>query len=167
MRDLVDDGLANLGAHVFFTGAHLADRLLVERDPVGHDAVVVGDAPAGEGYALVESEEIAPARFVLDDDGDVVHTRRERLRERRDGFSRELFESLIRNLEHVGSVPARPTTSNASDEPSIPGHAINSLSQQIGVTVVACVLFDHVEVDPANVACSLRVVSTTWDDFIE
>lgn len=52
---------------------------------------------------------------------------------------------------------------------SCPGGPVDRLADEVGVAVVAGVLLDHVEVDPAHVDshCRGRVLPMEGDDFIE
>jgi hypothetical protein len=50
---------------------------------------------------------------------------------------------------------------------SVTGDAINPLPDEVGVAVVARVLLDHVQVDPADVPGALRVVTVAGHDVIK
>src|SRR5215510_8366801 len=57
--------------------------------------------------------------------------------------------------------PAMPTWA------SVTGYAVDPLPDEVGVAVVACVLLDHVQVDPANVEGALWVVAVAGHDIIK
>jgi hypothetical protein len=65
---LVDDGPSDLLDDLGVGGAHRADGLPVDRDPVGQGAGVV-PRTAGQGHSLVEPEQTRGARVVLHRDG--------------------------------------------------------------------------------------------------
>src|SRR5215471_12030863 len=50
---------------------------------------------------------------------------------------------------------------------SVTGDAVDPLPDEVGVAIVACVLLDHVQVDPANVECALSVVAMPRHDIIK
>jgi len=50
---------------------------------------------------------------------------------------------------------------------SVTGDAVDPLPNKVGVTVVARVLLDHVQVDPADVPGALRVITVAGHDIIK
>src|SRR5262245_59272265 len=83
VADLVNEGLADRDDQVVLVRARVLNRPLEERDLVG-EAVAIGPLALGDWRALVESQQrigrldpdlaqLLRVRFVLDDDGDVLH----------------------------------------------------------------------------------------------
>src|SRR5512132_3833788 len=76
---------------------------------------------------------------------------------RLDGCGREIRPGRHRG----GSVPTMPS------RVSITGDAVDPLPDEVGVAVVARVLLDHVQVDPADVPGALRVITVAGHDIIK
>ena len=72
VRDLMDDGTADLVRDLLLGLADDADRLAIDGDPVGEDARIIR-CTAGQGDALVKSGQAWRARVVLDGHRDVAH----------------------------------------------------------------------------------------------
>src|SRR5262249_11295213 len=64
-------------------------------------------------------------------------------------------------LQRLGPTPTMPTCASGT------GNAVDPLPDEVGVAVVARVLLDHVQVDPADVAGALRVLTVAGHDVIE
>ncbi len=77
MSHLMEDGLSNLRAYLFFIRAHPTDRGLVEGDAIRHHAAITLHSALRERNPLIETEEVATRRLVFDDDRDIVNSRGE------------------------------------------------------------------------------------------
>src|SRR6266568_10242 len=106
VRDLVDDGAAHLVGDLVLGAADRADLAAVDDDPVGQDPGVLG-GPAGQRDALVEAEQAARARAVLDGDRDVAHHRAKLLRQSIQRRGYHLFEAFRLDHNHVPIVQRR------------------------------------------------------------
>src|SRR6266571_868489 len=106
VRDLVDDGAAHLVGDLILGAADRADLAAVDDDPVGQDPGVLG-GPAGQRDALVEAEQAARARAVLDGDRDVAHHRAKLLRQSIQRRGYHLFEAFRLDHNHVPIVQRR------------------------------------------------------------
>jgi hypothetical protein len=97
--DLVDDGSADLVGDLSFGAADGADRLAVDGDAVGQDSRVLRRA-TGERDALVEAEQAARPRVVLDRHRDVAHQPAEFGRQPVQRLGDHLFETAGLDLDH-------------------------------------------------------------------
>jgi hypothetical protein len=100
VRDLVDDGAAHLVGHLLLGVADRADRQAVDDDPVREDPGVLGGAP-GQRHALVQAEQAARPRTVLDGDRDIAHHRAELLRQSVERHHYHFFEAFRLDLDHT------------------------------------------------------------------
>src|SRR5262249_32165905 len=113
VRDLVDDGAAHLVGHLLLGIADRADRQAVDGDPVREDAGVLSGA-AGQRHALVQAEQAAGPRAVLDGDRDIAHHRAELLRQSVECRYYHFFEELRLDLDHTSIVQRRRALTEAA-----------------------------------------------------
>ena len=106
MGHLVDHRHSDLLDDLGLARGHAADRQPVDRDAIRHrqraGGVSVHVVAARERHALVEPEQVAGARVVLDEDGHVVHEAPEALGDAVERLGDELFEALRLDLDHGG-----------------------------------------------------------------
>jgi TDG/mug DNA glycosylase family protein len=112
MADFVDHRTPDLLHDFGLSLANRADGSPVDGDPVWQDAAVAG-SPAGQRDALVEAEQAARARAVLDEDGHVFHQVSEFRRQRVERGADHLLERLRIDGDHPTIVCQSPVLTGA------------------------------------------------------
>src|SRR5215831_12052200 len=62
---------------------------------------------------------------------------------------------------------AAAASAAAQTGPLVPGHAVDALAEQVGVAVVAGVLLNHVDVDPAEVPHPFGMVAVAGNHMVQ
>jgi hypothetical protein len=118
VRDLVDDGTADLVGDLLLGMALRADRLVVDGDAIGQHARVLRRA-AGERDALIQPEQAGRPHAILDRHHDIAHLLAELLGQPVQGRDDHFFETAGLYLDHLPMI--HPRTARRQQKPGLTG----------------------------------------------